>query len=44
MHFAHVVGFNHYNLQLAAAKAGLRVVEIVNPDSGLSSSWAFRPT
>lgn len=31
LHFAHVVGFNHYNLQLAAAKAGLRAVEIVNP-------------
>jgi SAM-dependent methyltransferase len=28
LHFAHVVGFNHYNLVLAAAKAGLRPVKV----------------
>ncbi len=31
LHFAHVVGFNHDNLRLAAAQAGLKVLRTVSP-------------
>ena len=31
LHFAHVVGFNHHNLQYAAGRAGLRMIDMVNP-------------
>lgn len=31
LHFAHVIGFNHHNLILAAAKAGLRPLKVVTP-------------
>jgi SAM-dependent methyltransferase len=31
LHFAHVLGFNHHNLTLAAAKAGLRPIKVVAP-------------
>ncbi|MCO6048859.1 class I SAM-dependent methyltransferase [Mesorhizobium sp. RP14(2022)] len=30
-HFAHLLGFNHYNLRLAAARAGLRPARIQKP-------------
>lgn len=32
-HFAHVVGFNRFNLELAAAKAGLVATNIISPTS-----------
>lgn len=31
LHFAHVVGFNHHNLRYAAGRAGLRMIDMVNP-------------
>jgi len=31
LHFAHVVGFNHHNLQYAAGRVGLRMIDMVNP-------------
>jgi 2-polyprenyl-3-methyl-5-hydroxy-6-metoxy-1,4-benzoquinol methylase len=31
LHFAHVIGFNHHNLQYAAGRAGLRMIDMVNP-------------
>ncbi|MEQ9813163.1 MAG: class I SAM-dependent methyltransferase [Azospirillaceae bacterium] len=30
-HFAHVLGFNHWNLRLAAARVGLRPVSVIAP-------------
>ncbi len=36
-HFAHVVGFNRFNLELAAAKAGLAAVKVIS-----STSIVFR--
>lgn len=32
-HFAHVVGFNRFNLELAAAKAGLVAATVISPTS-----------
>lgn len=31
LHFAHVLGFNHDNLRLAAARAGLKAAKVVEP-------------
>lgn len=32
-HFAHVVGFNRFNLELAAARAGLAAAKVISPTS-----------
>lgn len=32
-HFAHIVGFNRFNLELAAAKAGLVAAKVISPTS-----------